>query len=280
MNKNQKLTYTNENGSSIDISFYSTLIPEYFTDSLDVNFYTTKNSLQDGETLQGLDLEPRELALKCIFQNSNNYKAFERRIKNVFNPKLQGVLTLSDGSDTKTIDVNIDGLPQISYSGGKGVLIVSFISYGSYWKESKVTESLALITAKYSFPQSFYPYAVYGLRRSQLISTVENIGDCDCGYIVNFTATSGTAENPFIQNNKTGECINFNVSMAKGDTLQIDYTKEQPGIYYNGVKNFSVLNAVDSEFFKLLVGSNEIQYGAETNVSSLEVMLSYNPLVL
>ena len=54
--------------------------------------------------------------------------------------------------------------------------------------------------------------------------------------------------------------------------LQLDYT--------NGSKDFSVLNAPKSSFFKFFVGENEIEYGAEENVTNLEVYFNYNPLVL
>ena len=48
----------------------------------------------------------------------------------------------------------------------------------------------------------------------------------------------------------------------------------------NGNKDFSVLNAPKSSFFKFFVGENEIEYGAEENVTNLEVYFNYNPLVL
>ena len=48
----------------------------------------------------------------------------------------------------------------------------------------------------------------------------------------------------------------------------------------NGKKDFSVLNALKSSFFKFFVGENEIEYGAEENVTNLEVYFNYNPLVL
>ena len=35
-----------------------------------------------------------------------------------------------------------------------------------------------------------------------------------------------------------------------------------------------------SSFFKFFVGENEIEYGAEENVTNLEVYFNYNPLVL
>ena len=64
---------------------------------MDASFYTDKNSGQDGETLQNLDLEPREITIKAVFQADSNYRLFEKHIKSVFNPKTEGLLKYSDG---------------------------------------------------------------------------------------------------------------------------------------------------------------------------------------
>ena len=104
MKATETLIYTNTaTNQSISISFLSNLIPTAFEEDVDASFYTDKNSGQDGETLQNLDLEPREITIKAVFQADSNYRLFEKHIKSVFNPKTEGLLKYSDGEYTKSI---------------------------------------------------------------------------------------------------------------------------------------------------------------------------------
>ena len=112
------------------------------------------------------------------------------------------------------------------------------------------------------------------------MTKINNTGDADSGWTVRFVSSFGSVKNPYIINRKTGEGVYFTEEMTKGDELLIDFTKQQPVIYKNGKKDFSVLNALKSSFFKFFVGENEIEYGAEENVTNLDVYFNYNPLVL
>ncbi len=161
-----------------------------------------------------------------------------------------------------------------------GKIEISLICYGTYWNEPSITDNLASLTPSFIFPQYFEPFTLFGVKMAQLVTKINNRGDADCGWTVRFVASFGSAENPYIKNRKTGEGIYFITPLLKGDEILIDYTNEQPIVYKNGIKDFSILNAVDSSFFKFFVGDNEIEYGAESNVTNLEVFFNYNPLVL
>ena len=276
----EALRYTNDYGDSLYFSYTSALQPIGFADTMDVNFYTSKNALEDGESVEGKDLEPRSLIVTAEFKVGNQYKELERRIRKTFNPKIGGVLALTDGNDTKEIYVQVDGIPEFKYKRTVGTVVINLIAYGSYWQKAKVTEQLAYLTPGLMFPQYFTGGMIFGKKTSQLVSVIKNIGDADCGSLINLKATGGSIRNPFVRSNKTGQAIKFSVAMEKNDVLTIDYMAAQPVIYRNGVKNFGILDAVESEFFKLLVGDNELEYGAEVNAANLTVSLSYKPLML
>ena len=281
MKATETLIYTNTaTNQSVSISFLSNLIPTAFDEDVDASFYTDKNSGQDGETLQNLDLEPREITIKAVFQADSNYRLFEKHIKSVFNPKTEGLLKYSDGSYIKSISCYPKSIPTFSYTNGKGSLETELICYGTYWKEQTVTDNLASMKPSFVFPQHFTPYTLFGVKAAQLVTKINNTGDADSGWTVRFCASFGSVKNPYIINRKTGEGVYFTAEMSKGDELLIDFTKQQPVIYKNGSKDFSVLNAPKSSFFKFFVGENEIEYGAEENVTNLEVYFNYNPLVL
>ena len=280
MRSTEILRYTNANGERVEFSFNSTLIPTSFTDSLDINFYTTKNALEDGESLEGNDFEPRSLVIKAVFQGTSTAGELERRIKKVFNPKLSGVLEHTDGNETKEIAVNVESVPEISFNKALGNVTVKLIAFSSYWCKAKVTEQLAYLTPTFVFPQSFAGPVTFGRKITQLINEIQNIGDAECGYMINIKAATGSVSNPFIRNNKTGETIKFNLEMAQNDVVTVDYMSPQPIVYKNGVKDFSILNALESDFFKLAIGANTLEYGASVNVANLTISLSYKPLIL
>lgn len=140
MKATETLIYTNTaTNQSVSISFLSNLIPTAFEEDVDASFYTDKNSGQDGETLQNLDLEPREITIKAVFQSDSNYRLFEKHIKSVFNPKTEGLLKYSDGSYIKSISCYPKSIPVFSYSGGKGSIETELICYGTYWKEQTLS---------------------------------------------------------------------------------------------------------------------------------------------
>ena len=215
-----------------------------------------------------------------MFQADSNYRLFEKHIKSVFNPKSEGLLKYSDGEYTKSISCYPKSIPVFSYTNGKGSLETELICYGTYWKEQTVTDNLASMKPSFVFPQYFTPYTLFGVKAAQLVTKINNTGDADSGWTVRFVSSFGSVKNPYIINRKTGEGVYFTAEMSKGDELLIDFTKQQPIIYKNGNKDFSVLNAPKSSFFKFFVGENEIEYGAEENVTNLEVYFNYNPLVL
>lgn len=239
MKATETLIYTNTaTNQSISISFLSNLIPTAFDEDVDASFYTDKNSGQDGETLQNLDLEPREITIKAVFQADSNYRLFEKHIKSVFNPKTEGLLKYSDGEYTKSISCYPKSIPTFSYTNGKGSLETELICYGTYWKEQTVTDNLASMKLSFVFPQHFTPYTLFGVKAAQLVTKINNTGDADSGWTVRFVSSFGSVKNPYIINRKTGEDVYFSDEMRKGEELLIDFTKQQPIIYKNGKKDF------------------------------------------
>lgn len=280
MLKNEKLIYTNENGESIEMSFFSRLICKGFDDSLPVSYNTIKNANQDGETAMSQTFDPRSIGIDCVYQVDSSCEEFERKIKRCLNPRYKGVLKYITTKATKEIDVKIESVPQFKHSGMKGTLMIDFVAHAPFWKAIKQSEYLALLTPNCHFPMSFRGGMVFGVKRSSLVSKIENAGDVDCGYTVTFKATNGSVKNPFIKNVKTGQKIQLNIAMEKDDIVKVNAEGASPIIYYNDVKNIRILNRLESDFFNLSVGQNEIEYNAEENVMNLDVIVSYRPLIL
>ena len=51
-------------------------------------------------------------------------------------------------------------------------------------------------------------------------------------------------------------------------------------IYLNEVKDSTILQRKETEFFNLDVGQNIVEYNAERNVTNLDVIVTYRPQYL
>ena len=162
MKATETLIYTNTaTNQSVSISFLSNLIPTAFDEDVDASFYTDKNSGQDGETLQNLDLEPREITIKAVFQADSNYRLFEKHIKSVFNPKTEGLLKYSDGEYTKSHFLLSEKhtyifIYQRQRQSGNGTDLLRHLL-----KEQTVTDNLVKYETVFCFSQHFTPYTLF-----------------------------------------------------------------------------------------------------------------------
>ncbi|WP_373128056.1 phage distal tail protein [Dielma fastidiosa] len=274
----EKLIYTNERGESVEMSWFSNLICKNFDDELSVNYNTVKNSNQDGETLVSQTFEARPISVDCFYQVRSDSKAYEQRLKRIFNPRYAGTLKHITKNSEREINVKLEAIPLFKHDGGYGTVMLDFVAHAPFWQDVPQTEFLAFVEASLSFPLTFIGGMTFGLRRNALVSKIDNIGDVDCGFKVTFKASGGTVNNPYIK--KGDKYIRLNYEMAKGELITVDMLGQSPVIYLNEVKDSTILKRKETEFFGLDVGLNEVEYNAERNVTNLDVIVTYRPLYL
>lgn len=274
----EKLIYTNEQGASIEMSWFSILNVINFSDNLPVNYYTNKNAGQDGETLSSQSFDVRSLTIDCVYQVDDSSGSYERSLKRIFNPRFKATLKHIGKDFEREISVKLNEIPTIKHSGGKGMLMLDFVAHAPFWQDVPKIEYLAFVEASLSFPLTFIGGMTFGLRRNSLVSNIDNIGDVDCGFKVTFKASGGSVSNPYIK--KGDKHIRLNYEMAKGDLITVDMLGQSPVILLNEVKDSTILKRKETEFFNLDVGLNEVEYNAERNVTNLDVIVTYRPLYL
>ena len=108
---------------------------------------------------------------------------------------------------------------------------------------------------------------------------VQNIGDVSTGFRVVFRAR-GEVQNVEVSNKLTNEKIKVNVSMQKGDTVEVINYMNRKMVLFNGQKAFSKLDVQNSTFFSLLPGKNLLGYNADKNAVNLDAIVYYSPLYL
>lgn len=281
MKATEKLIYTNANGESVELSFFSVYTVTKYTDyDLENEMTTTKTNLQDGETVTGSALSPRSISVEGYYKLTESNQ-LERQLKRVMNPKLPGTLVYRDTEVERYIDVMLEAVPEIQRKPGRAEFSLDFIAHNPYWREWEKTEYIALLTPELRFP-FIVPQrkgVIFGKRKPFLETEVVNVGDAETGFRVVFKA-KGPVKNPSVIHKETGEQIKILVNMERGDTVEVKNHPYDKQIYLNGDKAFRLLDRRNSQFFTLHVGRNLIGYQADLNTVNLDVIIYYYPLYL
>lgn len=279
----EKLTYTSANGDVIHFygpPFY--LISVNGLGDVEADNQLQKYPFQDGGTRVGSLLSERVIPVEFLIEGKTYKEVSEARVRlaRAFNPKLElGILRYDNGFIVREIKACAESVP--IYPDGSGNRaesiqkgIVTLLCPNPYWKSLEVVEEPAF-QPLFQFP--FEGTFEMGVQRDQRI--IFNDGDAPAPLQVEFF---GPAVNPVIRNNTTGEFIKINQTLQEGEVMQIDTTPGDKSVYFigtNGSKR-NVFNWItpDSTFFSLIIGENEIQYSADSDIQGRIVNISYSKL--
>jgi Phage tail protein len=275
----KSFTFTNSIGESVVIkgaTFPFNLISFEGTGAPDVNNHFKKSPFEDGQTFVGNDLDMRyvDLTFSVLAHTEGQLNEDKRKVVSVCNPRLGiGVLKYEYEGDVKEVPCVSEG---VKFSYTKDPLEqssqVTFAAPDPYWLDL-VTESepMEAYLGLFKFPLTF-PVKM-GEQGSK--QTFINAGDVPTPIYIEF---NGVATNPRIQNNTTGEFIQVNQTVLSGEKMIIDTAKGNKRrveiIGTDGTAR-NVINWIDlnSDFFQLQRGENEIEYSTADNedVSSLVI---------
>lgn len=282
MDTYDRLVYTNDNGQSIEISYFSFFIPENFTEETSNNISTVKDSFRDGCYITNDILEAKFISISGVVNPKADIDVLRRDFKKIFNPKLNGTLIFSSQSLEKdrVIKVKAEEVPSITKSGDVFKFSIDLMAASPFWEEQEKVEIIALLTPKMHFPLIIKTNAfIFGTKKSVKETEVNNIGDVNTGLRMVFKAR-GQVDNPCIKNAITGEYIKLNYSMKKDDMIEVINYPNQKKITINQVENGFKYLDLDSTFFELETGKNLIGYDADLNPINLDVILYYTPRFL
>ena len=280
----EKVTFINSRGQSVILSTSLPYLLESISGKSEVsaNIQSQTAPYQDGFTTIDVLLEARPITLNIsIHGNSRDDLLNNRqRLSSIFNSKLGiGKLIYENGETVREIEVVADGLPQYPVgSGNQSTLwqrsLVNLIAPNPYWKSISITEEPAF-EPLFQFP--FEGVFEMGMQRDR--RTIVNDGDSPAPLFVEFF---GPALNPKIINNTTGEYIKINQQLHENERMLIDTTEGKKSVFFvdsTGVKR-NVFNWIDlnSTFFELVIGENDIEYTADSDIQGAVVNISYSKL--
>jgi hypothetical protein len=277
-----KITYTNRLNQSVEIgsgTSFRILKMEGF-EGVDAELQSQKSPYQDGSTFIDAELKERfpVLEIKIIGEDPVDLLRKRTMISSVLNPKLgEGILRYTDIERVLDISAVPLGVPTFQREHAESTTLkclIRWTCHNPYWKSSQITEE-PTFESLFEFP--FEGEFEMGIQRDQ--RTIINDGDSAAPIQVEFY---GPAVNPIITNKTTGEYIKVNRTLAEGEYMRIDTTRGKKSVEFISPEGLAtnVFNWIDlgSSFFQLVIGENEIEYSADSDIQGAIVNISYNKL--
>lgn len=275
----RKLTFTNSRGESIVLGNSRPFLVTRLEEVGPTITQTQKSPYQDGATFLDSLLDPRQITIEGSIMRRTGEEIFacRHRLTTVFNPKLgPGTLRYEHDGGVREIQAVVDSLPFFPDRSGQPTqrFLLNLLCPDPYWRTPAITEEPAY-EPLFQFP--FEGPFQMGLQRDRRI--IVNDGDAPAPLYVEFF---GPALNPAIINNTTGEYIRVNQELHEGERMIIDTSDGSKSVYFvdaNGNER-NVFHWIDlnSTFFKLIVGENDIEYTADSDIQGAVVNISYSKL--
>jgi hypothetical protein len=279
----EKLIFTNSEGQKIIFSND----PPYLltslsgTGAIETTVHTQKAPHQDGSTFIDTNLQERPInfGLEIVASNPQELFSYRINLNKVFNPKLgPGILRYEYYGEAKEVEATVDLAPVFpDGSGNKGLeyqkALISLICPNPFWLDTfDTSEPLIAFIGGFQFPLSL-PTQMGVQGDSRLLI---NQGDVHTPVLIEF---QGPASNPVIKNNTTGEFIKVNRDIGPDQKLVINTAFGQKRVEIeNSDGTFTnVFNWIDldSTFFSLIPGDNEIEYQADSGGNYAAVTVTY-----
>ncbi|MET3658389.1 phage distal tail protein [Sporosarcina psychrophila] len=255
----------------------------------DVNFSAGSGA---GSKYQNTRLSNREFEIEFMMMKAQ-YDEVQMDGKrgdlySIFNPELNPLrldITMSD--DKKYyLDANLQSTPIVppdkatNNNGAWQRVLLQFLATDPYIyeKDSRRVEIAEWIGA-FEFPlciESGVGFEV-GYRSQSMFVDVDNAGQSKTGMSITFRALA-TVTHPALINVETQEELKLNITMTKGDVVEVSTYDGAFGItLIRGGTRSDEFNAIGlySTFLQLEPGNNVFRYDALSGVDNMEISLTY-----
>lgn len=279
----ETVTFTNRFGESITFGGPPFYLQE-ITGLGDVpaNIQRQKVPYEDGSTVIDVLLEDRAIDITFVIANDigdYSYGSISQKreqVGRIINPKLgAGTLRYENDYLVREIQVIAEGVPVFPDGKDRAKTlqkgIINFIAPDPYWRSLLIDEEPAF-KPLFQFP--FEGPFQMGEQRDRRI--INNDGASTVPLFIEFF---GPANRPRIENLTTGEFIQVNKQLFEGEKMVIDTTSGAKRVEFIDVEGerTDVMKWLDinSIFFKLQLGENDINYTADDDVQGAVVNISY-----
>lgn len=279
-----KLQFENAHGRTIELFDYPyRLISVEGLGDVGAEIQSQRAPYQDGETYIDSILEPRFMTLELKIEglDAADTESKRRLIASIFNPKLgPGTLRYIRGDEVKVINAVAESVPTFpdGNTNRKATFQKSLIFLRApdpYWKTPIINEEpMSSFVGLFEFTSDYWEvgedgdlYFEVGFEGEKRELFVE--GDTAAPIEITF---HGPLLNPTLRNNSTGQMIRVKRRLEDGDKLVIDTGKKT--ILLNDENVFRWID-LDSEFWNLQVGVNEIEYFADEGMETADLEIRW-----
>lgn len=279
------IIYTAEDGNSVRISLppHSYVLQSIDDSAISEDTISDKGYLQDGETYINNMLSSRDITIQGIYMadNKTDMENLKSQILKTFHCKKSGVLQIGQ----RKINCKTLGVPTIPITSNLyNTFFVTLRAFEPFFYEKTISEQMTEWTGGFEFP--FEIPIPDGMEFEQRVvvnqKTIYNDGDVPCPLRITF---SGACKNPKVTNIGTGEFIEVDREMTANESLIIYTGYGNKSVQVESVDG-TVQNAfnyisLDSTFFQLSPGDNNIKYEVDSSTGSgIMVNMEYTPLFL
>lgn len=260
-----ELEYKNKNGYKINIGSYEPYILKNTTGIAEVEnvFQTHTVPGYDGEVVISSRLGPRRISIEG--ECTSDSVSFRDKFIKIFNPKVEGVLTVTLNNIQRFIKVEPEGVLYMPHVMRPPFpFAVDLFAADPFFRDSEseigwVSEWIG----KFEFPlcieiENELQGIELGYRKPNLIVNIVNKGMVESGVKIVFKAES-TVINPALYNVKTSEFIKLKSAMLPGDVIEINTNLKRKKIErIRNKKRSNIFSELDLEstFITLKVGDN------------------------
>ncbi|MCL2565964.1 MAG: phage tail family protein [Defluviitaleaceae bacterium] len=274
------LSYINSAQQEIGLNFYSSFVCEGCDETANNQIHSIKQGGTHGRFFTGMSLDERNIRLTGHIRHGITLENAMRSLQNVFNPTVTGNLVYENQplGIKREIACRVTELPQVFWSNRQLRFDIPLIALDPFWRGQSVIQNIAETLKKFCFPAVIPPEGMsFGLRKQTLESEFENMGNVESGFLVVFRAQFGSVLNPEIRNMESGERIRILYNMEKGDVITILNDLQERRVEINGINGFRHLDAANTSFFRLAVGTNRVGFWADSNINNLSLHIRYTP---
>lgn len=277
------LKYTNDRGDSIRFGGddYKVIELEGFGD-VAADIQLQKSPYQDGSSHIDSVLEERPIYINFVMRGGEyrDLVSMRRELGRIFNPKIGGKFTITHDGEDYEIHCYPEHVPSFPDSGTDAIGVlqtvgVDLLCPDPYWRSTTIVEEpMAAFVELFEFPSDYWEvgedgdlYFEVGFEGERREFTIE--GDADVPIEITF---DGPLLNPSLRNNTTGKMIRVNRRLNAGDKLFID--TNDATVLLNGEDVFQWID-LNSDFWKLAIGKNEIEFFADEGVETAHLVLRW-----
>lgn len=227
---------------------------------------------QDGKTFINSNLQMRNIVIDLKI--TKDYDLNKQRLTKCFNPKKEGVLTISDGNIKRKTYCRVESVDFGKTSRDNKVMISLLCPSPFFYGSKEELLSLAKWEEAFHFPVVYGNPAepvLFGKRVSNKIVNLYNDGDVSTSVIIEMKA-NGRVVNPQITKISTAEEFKILTTMENNDIIIIDTKNKR---VQKNEENIYNLRARGSKFFNLDIGDNVITYNCDSGDESLDITIRY-----